>query len=80
MANALEDIRNLIWLLEHNEINIGQYEELIKKWCDAEPVRHGYWIDTGSGQRCSECHEIQYGHDNYRRYCANCGAKMDGKK
>ena len=36
----------------------------------------GYWRDTGSGQECSKCGEIQYGYDNFRKYCANCGAKM----
>ena len=36
----------------------------------------GYWIDTGSGQECSKCHEIQYGYDNHRFYCGSCGAKM----
>ena len=36
----------------------------------------GHWIDTGSGQKCSKCHEIQYGYDNHRFYCANCGIKM----
>jgi len=36
----------------------------------------GQWIDTGSGQECSECHEIQYGYDNYRFYCGYCGARM----
>lgn len=35
-----------------------------------------YWIDTGSGQECSECREIQYGYDNFRHFCANCGAKI----
>ena len=40
----------------------------------------GYWIDTGSGQRCSECGEIQYGYDNFRYFCANCGAKMEDKE
>ena len=39
----------------------------------------GHWIDTGSGQKCSECHEIQYGYDNYRFYCPNCGTKMETK-
>lgn len=43
---------------------------------EQEP-KTGYWIDTGSGQQCSECGEIQYGYDNYRRYCAYCGAKME---
>ena len=38
----------------------------------------GKWIDTGSGQECSVCHEIQYGYDTFRHYCANCGAKMEG--
>ena len=39
-------------------------------------LKMGYWIDTGSGQECSECHEIQYGYDNHRFYCGSCGAKM----
>ena len=43
---------------------------------EAEFVRRGHWIDTGSGQECSVCHEIQYGYDNYRYYCSHCGAKM----
>ena len=44
------------------------------------PVVHAYWRDTGSGQECSACKEIQYGYDTGRHYCPNCGAKMDGKK
>jgi len=37
----------------------------------------GHWIDTGSGQMCSRCGEIQYGYDSFRRYCASCGCKND---
>lgn len=44
---------------------------------EAEPVRRGRWIDTGSGQECSVCREIQYGYDNGRYYCPNCGARME---
>lgn len=47
---------------------------------EVEPVKHGQWRDTGSGQECSVCGEIQYGYDSYRNYCANCGARMDGKE
>ena len=39
----------------------------------------GEWIDTGSGQECNVCHEIQYGYDNFRHFCANCGADMRGE-
>lgn len=45
---------------------------------DVKPVIHGHWIDTGSGQECSVCHEFQPGYDNYRFYCAACGADMKG--
>lgn len=44
---------------------------------DAEPVRHGHWIDVGSNDdlwRCSVCGELQI---CYGRYCSTCGAKMD---
>ena len=40
----------------------------------------GEWIDTGSGQECNVCHEIQYGYDNFRHFCANCGAYMQTKE
>lgn len=43
---------------------------------DARPEKFGHWIDTGSGQECSACGEIQYGYDNCRNFCANCGADM----
>lgn len=39
----------------------------------------GHWIDTGSGQECSECGEVQYGYDNFRYYCAKCGSDNRGK-
>ena len=47
---------------------------------DVQPVKHGRWIDTGSGQECSICKEIQYGYDTGRHYCPNCCSKnrMDG--
>ena len=54
------------------------WNALRKKSVECAPVRHGQWIDTGSGQECSVCGEVQYGYDSGRRYCPNCGAKMDG--
>lgn len=55
---------------------------------DAEPVRHGKWIDEGQyadffphhAWRCSECGEHVIEIDTpWGRYCSNCGAKMDGE-
>ncbi len=47
---------------------------------DVVEVKHGRWIDTGSGQECSICKEIQYGYDSTRNYCPNCGADMRGEE
>ena len=55
---------------------------------DAEPVRHGRWIDHGDYittaygsldlKICSICNaEVTL--DGYDYYCANCGAKMDAE-
>ena len=53
---------------------------------DAEPVRHGRWmnkgyittaygsIDTGD---CSACGAVDVPIEPYDSYCPNCGAKMD---
>lgn len=60
---------------------------------EAEPVRHGYWIecdykhmehgfietDVNGGLCCSECRTGFKKSDlRIKSYCPNCGAKMDG--
>ena len=65
------------WIKEHKGVTDYQITEMLyKRVRESEKQRTGHWIDTGSGQECSECHEIQYGYDNYRFYCSNCGAAM----
>lgn len=53
---------------------------------DAEPVRHGRWIENGPDWVCSYCatefkDEIEFiklDYDYYMtHYCPHCGAKMD---
>lgn len=46
---------------------------------DAEPVRHGHWIENDNGTySCSECDSwIPNEQHYYARYCLHCGAKMD---
>lgn len=59
---------------------------------EAEPIRHGHWVDTGESERygldhelaireCDQCGEIVWVHlKDPRRwnYCPNCGADMRG--
>ena len=55
---------------------------------DAEPVRHGHWVDIGSEvvRVCSCCHDdvlyaVMYnlkGEEISLKYCPNCGADMRG--
>ena len=49
---------------------------------DAEPVRHGKWIDCKIVEfmlECSECHAQANSclFTSNLRFCPNCGAKMD---
>ena len=60
-------------------INLGMAHIVVNELKPVTPTEKiGHWIDTGSGQECSECGEIQYGYDNFRNYCAYCGVKMQG--
>lgn len=55
---------------------------------DAEPVRHGKWIDIDSQMytwkvRCDQCgHErsMMSTQGRYPKYCEECGAKMDAQE
>ena len=54
--------------------------ELVDKHTiDAEPVRHGKWIEKSTGGEyfwhCSECGYIEW--DAPNNYCPNCGARMN---
>lgn len=51
---------------------------------DAEPVRHGRWIEVDVGDCCYRCSECGFIRDAYLldigNYCPQCGAKMDEEK
>lgn len=73
--------KNHAWIDGKQFISLRRFHEAVNEARadvpSAQPERKaGRWIDTGSGQECSECHEIQYGYDSGRFYCPNCGASM----
>ena len=56
---------------------------IVKNQDTVDPIKHGYWIDTGRTDyylnkeyRCSCCDSVDY---MCSLYCYNCGAKMDNK-
>lgn len=63
----------------------SHFKELVLDECetvDAEPVRHGKWVENGSGYdwyfECSECRcKDGYPIKDRYKYCPHCGAKMD---
>ena len=80
-------------LLNKRERRAVQGALLVSPTIEAEPVRHGRWEKTEEPLgwqevdciECSVCHESwvaseDYGFDflDFRKYCPNCGAKMDG--
>jgi formylmethanofuran dehydrogenase subunit E len=73
-ANALKKENDQLLHCDFPYLSETTLEELIDDapTIDAEPVRHGKWID----EHCSECGEYVY-HGDTRNYCPNCGARMD---
>ena len=81
--------------LRNNDISVGLRMSIKTcltflnnaKTIEAEPVRHGRWIDKGEYAVCTECggrSGTQY--DGVEpvplraQFCQNCGAKMDGER
>lgn len=69
---------------DNEEINAIYAEIINAPTIEAEPIKHGHWINKGlEPLRCSECgimvdvyNEIPWACKSFV-YCPNCGAKMD---
>ena len=52
---------------------------------EAEPIRHGKWVHLGGDEWCcSACGDVIFTEGSWekpdKKYCNECGAKMDGKE
>ena len=46
---------------------------------EAEPTKHGRWVNIYGWVHCSVCHQEPPNESNIESdYCPNCGARMDG--
>jgi rubrerythrin len=75
----LIDANALMNRIDHDTAFSALLEELLDEQptIDAEPVRHGKWIEypiADGMNQCSECGVLRFGESNY---CPNCGARMD---
>ena len=74
-ADRLKEYLDENWIpANHNAIDV-------QPTVDAEPVRHGKWIDTNYDAivRCSECGRYYGKYESTQAvYCQKCGARMDG--
>lgn len=53
-------------------------------WIDEAPTveerKHGHWLTKKAWHvECSECHHVLEFICDVKKYCPNCGAKMDGE-
>lgn len=88
LIDERELIRRISELPDLRTMNTATIGKIIKECStiDAEPVRHGEWIENGPGWVCSYCgtefkDELEFieGAGDYYmpHYCPHCGAKMD---
>ena len=85
----LIDADALLPNMEQYRCGRGEYSRMVDVWhiehaptIEAEPVRHGRWVDKMVRDwHCSECGKKAsfdgYCYDDKPNYCPNCGAKMD---
>ena len=78
-ANALKKENEQLLHCDFPYLSETTLEELIDDapTIDAEPVRHGKWIEypiADGMNQCSECGVLRFGESNY---CPHCGARMD---
>lgn len=72
-----DELRDRVGYIEYE---YGHINEEIDKMptIEAEPIRHGKWIESEKSDFNWECSECGYGlTDNKLTYCYDCGAKMD---
>lgn len=64
-------------------VDFAQVEETILDMpaADVQEVKHGRWKKIQYYARCSECrHAVNWASEDFLSpFCANCGARMDGK-
>lgn len=84
-ADALLVALRDYWAEGTNETGMEVLDKIIvsleNKGADAEPVKHGMWIDEAEDWRnqiewfkCSQC---DFPTSTAYKYCPNCGARMD---
>lgn len=81
-ADDLMNWSETVPLTDDGGIDINDFEEKLKSMptIDAEPVKHGKWIEypiADGMNQCSECGVLRFGESNY---CPNCGAYMRGEE
>lgn len=58
----------------------GNIRNIIDKAPTVEERKHGHWINPKAWHvECSECHHVLEFICDVKKYCPNCGAKMDGE-
>lgn len=55
--------------------------EIINDMSTVEERKYGHWITPKAWHvECSECHHVLEFICDVKKYCPNCGAKMEGEK
>jgi rRNA maturation endonuclease Nob1 len=72
----------MVSLIEKIQYMINEYEK--QHPIEAEPVRHGRWINprlNKYGHPCHQCNQCLFvASQKDRNFCPDCGAKMDLKE
>lgn len=76
-ADALKREPELLYGLT---VAITEIQDVIYEAPTVEERKHGRWINPKAWHvECSECHHVLEFICDVKKYCPNCGAKMEGE-
>lgn len=59
---------------------LNVFQDLIDEAPTVEERKYGHWLTKKAWHvECSECHHVLEFICDVKKYCPNCGAKMDGE-
>lgn len=80
LEKNIEDLADKTGLFEGIKMGYESAVHFVEQAPTVEERKHGHWINPKAWHvECSECHHVLEFICDVKKYCPNCGAKMEGE-
>lgn len=80
LEKNIEDLADKTGFFEGIKMGYESAVHFVEQAPTVEERKHGHWLTKKAWHvECSECHHVLEFICDVKKYCPNCGAKMDGE-